>query len=317
MHDPAKSEEEATAPRRPQGLDARGLTGFAVVTFAGPWLLAAPLYLSPRGLGSPWAALLLPAAMIVPSLGAAVGLLTGAREDSWVRATGLPLRLRASWRYLVLAWAGVALTCLAAPWVAQALGVVQLDVRHLSGFRQAIASAGEPAAKILESIPIHLLAGLQLVQSILIAPVLGLPLALGEEWGWRGYLLPKLLPLGQGVALVATGVVWGLWHAPFILLGYNYPLHPRSGVLLMTLFCVLFGVLFGWLRLAARSVWPAAVGHAVLNGGAGLLPVLVRAGAEYDSAAAGITGWTGWILPALAVTALLGSRRLPVDLRRT
>src|SRR5436305_814196 len=63
------------------------------------------------------------------------------------------------------------------------------------------------------------------------------PLAFGEQWGWRGYLLPRLLPLGQWPALLLSGAIWGLWHAPVILLGYNYPQHPILGVLVMVGTC--------------------------------------------------------------------------------
>lgn len=89
---------------------------------------------------------------------------------------------------------------------------------------------------------------------------------LGEEFGWRGYLLMRLLPLGTGLALVLTGVIWGVWHAPIILQGHNYPDHPLLGVPLMIGFCVVLGIILGWLRLASGSVFPAAVGHASVNG---------------------------------------------------
>jgi membrane protease YdiL (CAAX protease family) len=48
-------------------------------------------------------------------------------------------------------------------------------------------------------------------------------LALGEEFGWRGYLLPKLLPLGEVKAAVIVGLIWGPWHLPVLIVGLNYP----------------------------------------------------------------------------------------------
>jgi CAAX protease family protein len=57
--------------------------------------------------------------------------------------------------------------------------------------------------------------------------ILGVPvtalLTLGEEYGWRGYLLRKLLPLGEVKAGVVVGVIWGAWHLPALLAGLNYP----------------------------------------------------------------------------------------------
>ena len=48
-------------------------------------------------------------------------------------------------------------------------------------------------------------------------------MALGEEYGWRGYLLPKLLPLGEVKAAVIVGAIWALWHTPILIAGLNYP----------------------------------------------------------------------------------------------
>jgi len=52
---------------------------------------------------------------------------------------------------------------------------------------------------------------------------IGTVLAFGEEFGWRGYLLPKLLPLGEVKAAVLVALVWGPWHLPALLAGLNYP----------------------------------------------------------------------------------------------
>lgn len=199
------------------------------------------------------------------------------------------------------------LYCLAAPFMGQALGVVELDVRGLSGFRELLRAAGPAAA----SLPAPLLAAAQIALGVLLGPLLNAPFAFGEEWGWRGYLVPKLLPLGAWPALLASGALWGLWHAPFILLGHNYPLHPRLGVAVMVAFCVLFGTLLGWTRLATKSIWPAVLAHGSLNALGGVLPLLVRAGSAYDGIHVGITGWTGWMLPLATVFVLVAMHRLP------
>jgi uncharacterized protein len=59
----------------------------------------------------------------------------------------------------------------------------------------------------------------------------GSALAFGEEFGWRGYLLPRLLPLGEVKAAVIVGLIWGPWHLPVLIMGLNYPGQPIIAVL--------------------------------------------------------------------------------------
>jgi uncharacterized protein len=60
---------------------------------------------------------------------------------------------------------------------------------------------------------------------------IGTLLAFGEEFGWRGYLLPKLLPLGEVKAALIVGLIWGPWHLPVLIAGLNYPGQPIIAVL--------------------------------------------------------------------------------------
>jgi len=60
---------------------------------------------------------------------------------------------------------------------------------------------------------------------------IGTLLAFGEEFGWRGYLLPKLLPLGEVKAALIVGLIWGPWHLPVLIVGLNYPGQPITAVL--------------------------------------------------------------------------------------
>lgn len=71
--------------------------------------------------------------------------------------------------------------------------------------------------------------------------------ALGEEYGWRGYLLPRLLPLGEIRATVLVALIWGPWHVPFLLAGFNYP-----GVNFWTAFLVF---LFTIVALSFACTW--------------------------------------------------------------
>ena len=76
----------------------------------------------------------------------------------------------------------------------------------------------------------------------------------GEELGWRGFLLRELGVLGFWRASAIIGVVWGFWHAPLIVRGFNYPQHPWAGVFVMTAMTVLLAPLIGYVTLKANSV---------------------------------------------------------------
>lgn len=107
--------------------------------------------------------------------------------------------------------------------------------------------------------------------------------AFGEEFGWRGYLLWELAPWGFWKASFAIGALWGVWHAPVIIAGYNYPSFPVLGVVAMTFACLSFSPVYTYLVVRAESVIAAALLHGVFNGSAGL----VVAYAVTDNAALG------------------------------
>jgi uncharacterized protein len=91
--------------------------------------------------------------------------------------------------------------------------------------------------------------------------------ALGEELGWRGFLVPqlaKVMPFG-GVALT-SGIIWSLWHYPLILLA-NYHGAGPTWYSLMCFTVMVLGIsfLFAWMRLKSGSVWTGMFLHASHN----------------------------------------------------
>lgn len=103
--------------------------------------------------------------------------------------------------------------------------------------------------------------------------------ALGEELGWRGLLLAELSPLGFWKLSGITGVIWGIWHAPVILQGHNFPDAPIAGVLVMTVATVAVSPVYTYLTLRAESVLAATFFHGSFNGlGALSLVYLTGAG---------------------------------------
>ncbi|MDR7328965.1 CPBP family intramembrane glutamic endopeptidase [Corynebacterium guangdongense] len=154
--------------------------------------------------------------------------------------------------------------------------------------------------------PAPVLAALFLVQATLFGATINALFALGEEVGWRGWLHTALEPLGPVPTVGLTGLVWGLWHAPLIMMGYNYDdqLNPVLAVGAFTLFCMVFGAVLTWLRTVSASVIPAAVAHGVFNAFSTLPAVLVASGDTWDRVMAGPVGLPTAVIFA-AVAALL------------
>jgi membrane protease YdiL (CAAX protease family) len=100
--------------------------------------------------------------------------------------------------------------------------------------------------------------------------VIAVPVTLftfGEEYGWRGYLLPRLLPLGEIRASVLLGVIWGVWHLPLLLAGLNYPgVNIFLAIIIFTFVTVALSFTYTWFYVASSgSVLVAAVFHASTN----------------------------------------------------
>ena len=112
-----------------------------------------------------------------------------------------------------------------------------------------------------------------MVVSHLLFLIVGSILTLGEELGWRGYLQEKLLrKYGIIKGLVVLGAIWGYWHFPVILMGYNFPSQPILGAfLLMPLGTIFLGIFLGWIYLRSRSIWMPAFAHTSINLFSGLL----------------------------------------------
>jgi len=123
----------------------------------------------------------------------------------------------------------------------------------------------------------------------------------GEELGWRGLLLRESLGLGFWRASFATGIVWGLWHLPFILHGHNYPGYPIAGAFVMILWTTLFSPLIGYLCIRANSVIAAAIMHGAVNGTAMAPMVMLRGG---NALQIGVMGFAG-ILVLLCLNLVL------------
>lgn len=275
---------------------------YILIAFAGSWVL----FLLPILFGQPGdttrqtvSLILWSIAMWGPGLAA---ILTNRLVDR--QSIGaLNLHRLGEWRPYLWAWLLPFFLTIAAGLLTWLLGIGKLDL-EFTQIREAMEQASGP------QLPPLMIIGLQAATALTIGPLFNTLFAMGEELGWRGYLLVKLLPYGQWRAMLISGAIWGIWHAPVILQGHNYPNHPILGVFLMTVFCVLFGIILSWLYLRTRSPWVAALGHGSLNAVAGL-PILFMP--KVDLAFGGpLTSIIGWVPMIVFVGWLIWSSRLPV-----
>ena len=102
-------------------------------------------------------------------------------------------------------------------------------------------------------------------QFMIVGPFLGLIVAFGEEYGWRGYLQTELIHLGRIRGVFLVGVIWGIWHWPVIWMGYNYPGQPILGSLAMVIWCILLAYFLAYAVFKSNGIWTAAYLHALNN----------------------------------------------------
>jgi len=95
----------------------------------------------------------------------------------------------------------------------------------------------------------------------------GLASGLGEEIGWRGFLVPQLFTkIGFTGTALASGAIWACWHFPLLIWGdYNNGTPAWYGLTCFTVMVVSISFVFAWLRLKSGSVWSAALLHASHN----------------------------------------------------
>lgn len=286
---------------------ARALSLFFLVTFAWSW-----------GIGEFWfrlgpdlylpLPLLAPLYMCGPALGAVVAVRFGLGERlAWLG----PLLRPSAWLWLAaLAPFGFVILHMAIVLLFPGVSLVT-DSAGLATNLEALAPPAGAALverELAEAGDALLI--LTLVQFVIAGLLAGATInaviAFGEELGWRGFLHRALAPLGFWRRAALVGVVWGVWHAPLIVRGHNYPEHPEWGVGLMVLFCLLLAAPLDHLRERAGSVYAPALAHGVLNGTGGTLIFLTGAG-DLVRGPAGAAG----LLALLVFNALVWWQRRP------
>ena len=272
------------------GVERNRIAVFVAIAFGTAAAVGGLLFATGGLRGSPvvggvtLSSLLLPTAyMFSPAVAnVATRLLT---DEGWNNLRFQP-NVSAEWRWYVVAWLGTSALIGVGFWLYTAVGEAGLV----------------PAAPVGPGVETAIL-----VVSLPLGPAINTLVAVGEEFGWRAYLLPKLEPLGIRRALIAHGTVWGIWHWPLIAMGYNYgfdyPLAPWSGLATMTIATIAIGTIFGALSMRTGSVWPAALAHGTLNAVGSLSSVVSGVGLA-GAAPVGLIGVVPWVAAAGVVLVL-------------
>lgn len=286
-------------------LERKSITWFLIITLLVSWpLFIAPLaftnmdattkQLATQGL---WAV-----AMWGPGIAAIITTLFIAKKPF----SSLRLNTLGPKRFYLWAWfLPIGLTIIGGL-LTLLFGMAKLDM-NFTMLRDAMVSAAGGV-----EVPVEVIVLTQILFAITLAPFINVLFALGEEIGWRGFLLPHLMPLGQWKAILISGVIWGVWHAPAIMQGHNYPGYPILGSFMMIVFCVLLGAIIAWLYLSTKSPWVAALAHGSVNAVAGLPVLFFQSG--FNMALGGtLAAPTAWIGMALFIAWLAWTKRLPVQ----
>ena len=230
--------------------------------------------------------------------------------------TGIGWKVRGKRRYWLAAWFGPAVFTVLAALLYFAVFSSRLD---LSGSWLVTAYGGEMDAETLRSqlgvssLSYLLETGLF---AITLAPPINMLFAVGEEAGWRGYMMPQLKErFGLLNGRLLGGVIWGVWHWPIMLLtgyeyGTNYLGAPVLGLVVWCVVCFALNTLLDWLYEKTGCIWVSAIAHGAFNAVAALFTVLTYpADAYYNVLGPTPIGLIG-MLPMLAAAVWLSLRQV-------
>lgn len=169
---------------------------------------------------------------------------------------GLRVRL-CSWRWYFFALVLPLFVMAAIVLEASLLGIAQPD------FSVPVVAKLFAAKHVAVPQPIQL--NLIIIGQCLITSVIATPILFGEEFGWRGYLQPRLFADRPALSALATGLIWGVWHYPLIFRGYDYGDQPLAGAAVLLGSTILLSYIFAWLVRRTGSIWSSSLAHAATN----------------------------------------------------
>jgi len=178
----------------------------------------------------------------------------------------------------------------------ESFGSLDMSVAGFIERTDLIASTGKTTLELPSIVPY-----LVLFFSIFLLPLISwipnIPFTLGEEHGWRGFLVKEMGDKLSVVKLnILIGIIWGLWHSPLVLMGLNFPSHPVAGVFVMTFSCICLSFPHYYVVKKANSIYAAAILHGMINSIAAVYPLLMKNSSELFSSMIRVFGGIGFLL---------------------
>lgn len=238
---------------------------FLAFAFGIPWVVALAFYLSGMFETNPNQAMMLLNYIFIftPALAnIATRLIT---REGWKHLWLWP-NFRRGWKFYLAVWLLPLLAAIPGSLIYYLIFPRSFDPSAARALKQILiftsAGAGGPWTVML---------ALMLENMAIYAPVNAI-FSIGEEFGWRAYLLQKLISRFGSArnAAVLIGLIWAVWHLPLIFLGIGTDRTTLLWVLIYPISMISSSILLSWATLRSGSMWPAALGHATELGVGGI-----------------------------------------------
>lgn len=293
--------EEALFPHLPHSDMSRKIWYFLGLTFALTWSIEGAAIqwvgdfttLNEVGSGLGTMVFIFIGCMYVPTL--AVVIVQKGLYDEPLKPLGFSMRLNWWWAVAVLLPLGVALLSIAVSALWPGVGLSSGKAFLLDQLETAPVSpdqleAARRSVEDGETLLGPLLALVLFGYALVAGPTLNGLAAFGEEFGWRGFLQKELAPLGFWPSSIIIGLLWGVWHLPLVIGGYNYPGAPILGIMMMTVFTTAWSPVLAYLVVWSGSVVPAAMAHGTINAIGGTTFLFIAGGNRFFNGLMGLAG---------------------------
>ena len=267
---------------------------FLAICFGISYAAAALFHFLGGSYDSPWGMLFASCYMLVPMVSVILTQLIC--KERVFSGCGISFKVDKWW---FVAWLVMPVFCLLAMFASALIPGVELTTE------------GELLQQSLEKMPVGPwgVLGITVVSGLVAGATVNAVFAFGEEVAWRGFLHGCLADCSLLKKSLIIGFIWGIWHAPLILMGHNYPDHPVAGVGMMVLFCMLLTPVFIRFKEKSGSVMVAAIAHGTINACAGVSLVYLAGYNDLLCGPAGLAGLVVLLLSDIIVFAMKKPKR--------